>query len=143
MSLDLSPMNNAIAQLAEALDLYDSEIVRDTPKLKMAMRAATIKAFEFTYVVSLKMLRRHMTLAADNPADIHQMSFSSFIREAYGKNLVRSDIVVWRKYRERRGMMGRAYDENTAQEIFEGVPDFLDEARYVLERLQEGNGLLD
>ena len=50
---------------------------------------------------------------------------------------------VWRKYRERRGMMGRAYDENTAQEIFEGVPDFLDEARYVLERLQEGNGLLD
>ena len=59
----------------------------------MAMRAATIKAFEFTYVVSLKMLRRHMTLAADNPADIHQMSFSSFIREAYGKNLVRSDIV--------------------------------------------------
>lgn len=137
MSLDLSSLNNAIAQLAEALDLYGSEIVRDNPKLKKPMRAATIKAFGFTYVISVKMLRRHMTLASDNPAEIRQMSFSNFIREAYGKNLVRSDIVTWRKYRGHLDMIDRAYDENTAQEIFEVAPDFLDEARYVLDRLQE------
>ena len=143
MSLDLSPLDNAIAQLAEALDLYSSDIVRDDPKLKKHLRVAAIHEFMFTYEVSFKMLRRHITLGAASPAEIHLMTFNDLIREAYGKNLVRSDHVAWQKYRKNRAITAHTYNEDKAQEIFEEVPDFLDEARYLLSRLQERNNLLD
>ena len=143
MSLDLSPLENAVIQLEEALDLCSSELVRDNPQLRKHLRAATIQAFEFTYEVSLKMLRRHMILDADSPVEIDLMSFNSLIREAYGKNLVRSDLVVWRKYRESRGITSHTYSEDKAQVVFRRVPDFLDEARHLLDRLQERNESLD
>lgn len=143
MSLDLSPLENAVAQLAEALDLCSSELVRSNPQLKKHLRAATIQAFEFTYEVSLKMLRRHMTLDADSPVEIDRMSFNSFIREAYGKNMVRSDLVAWQKYRESRAITSHTYSEDKAQAVFGRAPDFLNEARYLLDRLQERNRLLD
>ena len=143
MSLDLTPLDNAIDQLAEALDLCDSDIARNDPKLMKHLRAATIQAFEFTYEVSLKMLRRYMTLNADSPAEIDHMTFSNFIRNVYGKNLVRSDLVTWRRYRKSRGTTSHTYNEDKAQKIFEGIPDFLDEARYVLNQLQERDRLLD
>lgn len=143
MSLDLSSFVNSVAQLSEALDLYSSDRTYNDPPLKKHLRAATIQAFEFTYEVSLKMLRRHMALAADSPAEIDRMSFNNLIREAYGDDLVRSDVVTWRKYRQSRAITSHAYNEDKAQAIFEGVPDFLDEARYLLGRLQERNRLLD
>ena len=143
MSLDLSPLESAVAQMAEALDQHSSDIARGNPELKKIIRTATIKTFEFTYEVSLKMIRRHMTLSADSSAEIDLMSFSNLIREAYGKNLVRSDLVAWRKYRQNRGITSYAYNEDKAQVIFEAVPDFLDEVRYLLGMLQERNRLLD
>ena len=143
MILDLSPLDNAIDQLAHTLDLCSSELARDNPELKKPLRAATIQAFEFTYEVSFKMLRRRMTLDAASPAEISQMTFNNLIREAYGKNLVRSDLVAWQKYRKNRAITSHTYNENKAQEIFETVPDFLDEARYLLSRLQERNRMLD
>lgn len=143
MSLDLSSFVNSVAQLSEALDLYNSDRTHNDPPLKKHLRAATIQAFEFTYEVSLKMLRRHMALAADSPAEIDRMSFNNLIREAYGDDLVRSDVVTWRKYRQSRAITSHTYNEDKAQAIFEGVPDFLDEARYLLGRLQERNRLLD
>lgn len=143
MSLDLSSLENAITQLSEALSLYGSEFARDNHHLKKHLRAATIQAFEFTYEISLKMLRRHMALDADSPAEINLMSFSSLIREACRKNLVRSDIVAWRRYRANRAITSHTYSEDKAQAVFAGVPDFLDEARYLLDHLQERKRLLD
>ena len=137
LSLDLSPLDNATAQLVEALDLCGSEIVRDNPKLKKHLRAASIKAFELTYMVSLKTLRLYMMHDADDPSEIRQMSFNDFIRRAYGRHLARSGLAAWRRHRERRDMASRAYDESREREIFEGAPDFLDEARHLLGRLQE------
>ena len=58
MSLDLSPLQNAVSQLEEALDLYGSELAEGDPRLKRHLRAAVIQAFEFTYELSFKMLKR-------------------------------------------------------------------------------------
>lgn len=143
MKLDLTPLENAIYQLAEALDLYDTEVTRNNPRYKVPMRAATIQAFEFTYELSFKMIRRHLELGADNPEDIDRMSFNNVIRLAYGKNLLRSDLAAWMRYRQNRAITSHTYDENKARIVFEGAPDFLDEARYLLKRLQEENRLRD
>jgi len=44
---------------------------------------------------------------------------------------------VWREYRRNRGTTSHTYNEEKAQEVFESVPDFLQDARYLLNRLQE------
>ena len=50
--LDLSPLENAVAQLDEALGVYHSGLVLLEPRLKRLLRLAVIQALEFTYLTS-------------------------------------------------------------------------------------------
>ena len=143
MSLDLSPLESAIGQLEEALELYDSELAQSDPRLKRHLRAAVIQAFEFTYELSFKMLRRYLELASANPAEIDDWAFNDVIREASRQALVQAEFRVWKEYRRNRGTTSHAYDEQKAQEVFKSAPGFLQEARYLLTRLQERNESLD
>ena len=95
MSLDLSSLQKAVSQLEEALDFYDSELTKDDPSLKRHIGAAVIQAFEFTYELSFKMIRRYLELASANPAEIDDMSFNDVIREAYRQSLVQAELAVW------------------------------------------------
>ena len=134
--LDLSPLDNAVAQLDEALDVYHSDLVLLEPRLKRLLRSAVIQAFEFTYALSYGMTVRYLRLASANPAEIDQMSFNDTIREAYRQGLVRSELPAWQEHRSKRGTTSHAYDENLAQEVLEHAPFFLEEARFLLSQLQ-------
>ena len=143
MKLDLTPLEDAVAQLEEALDIYDSDLALDHPRLKRHLRAAVIQAFEFTYELSFRMLKRYLELASANPAEIDELVFNDIIREAYRQALLRSELPAWVEFRRNRGTTSHAYNEEKAQEVFESVPDFLQEARYLLNRLQERVESLD
>ena len=132
-----------MSQLEEALEIYHSDIVLIEPRLKRHLRAAVIQAFEFTYELSFRMLRRYLEEASANPAEIDGMVVNDIIRESYRQALVSSDIPVWREYRRNRGTTSHTYNEERAQEVFESVPEFLQDARYLLNRLQERNEALD
>ncbi len=143
MVLDFSPLENAVMQLEEALEIHGSELALSDPRLKRHLRAAVIQAFEFTYELSFRMLRRYLELASPNPAEIDGLVFNEIIREAYRQALVRSELPVWREYRRNRGTTSHTYNEERAQEVFESVPDFLQDARYLLSRLRERSEALD
>lgn len=80
-----------------------------------------------------------MEKTTTEPDEVDNMTFNNFIREAFSKDLIQSDVPSWRDYRKKRGTTSHTYDEGKAQEIFEMVPDFLKEVQYVLARLQERN----
>ncbi|MDE0266840.1 MAG: HI0074 family nucleotidyltransferase substrate-binding subunit [Thaumarchaeota archaeon] len=143
MSLDLGPLEDAVSQLEESLAIYKREEARNDAALQRQLRSATIQAFEFTYEVTFKMLRRHLAETAASPATIEDMTFNEVIREAFGKRLVCSDVTVWRKYRKNRGTTSHTYNEDKAQEIFEGAADFLQDVQYTLARLKEMNMSVD
>ena len=143
MKLDLTPMEDAIAQIGEALDIYDSDLAIAHPHLKRHLRAAVIQAFEFTYEVSFKMLKRYLELASANPAKIDKLVFKDVIREAYRQDLLRAEIREWEEFRKNRGTTSHAYNEKKAQQVFENAPNFLQEARYLLNRLNERNESLE
>ena len=143
MNLDLTPLEDAVAQLEESIDIYNSDLALTDPRLKRHLRAAVIQAFEFTYELSFKMLRRYLELASANPSEIDELAFNDVIREAYRQALLRSELPVWIEFRGNRGTTSHAYNEEKAQEVFEGVPDFLQEARHLLNRLHERNESLD
>lgn len=143
MKLDLKPLEDAVIQLEDALDIYHSDLALIDPRLKRHLRAAVIQAFEFTYELSFGMIRRYLELASANPAEIDQLVFNDIVREAYKQALLRSELPAWRNFRRNRGTTSHTYNEEKAQEVFESVPDFLQEARYLLNRLHERNESLE
>ena len=77
------------------------------------------------------MIKRHLEQASENPAQFDEMSFSTIMREAFQRGLVRSELSIWKEYRKLRGTTSHTYDENKARVVFEIVPDFLEEARHL------------
>ena len=143
MRLDLTPLDDAIAQLEEAIEYHDSDLASRDPALKLHLRAAAIQAFEFTYELSFNMVKRHLGQVSANPAELDRMSFKAIMREAFRRGLVQSEVSIWDKYRTLRGTTSHTYNAGKAQMVFEGLPDFLREARFLRDQLQHRNESLD
>ena len=143
MKLDLSPMEDAVAQLEDGLVQYDSDIVREFPQIRNQMRAGAIQAFEFTYELSVRMIKRYLEQVSANPAEVDELSFQDLIRRAGQQGLLRSELDVWMAYRANRGTTSHTYNEERAERIFRGIPEFLEEMRHLLRELRARNELLD
>lgn len=136
MKLLLDPLNKAIAQLESSLNYYHSEIVQSDPGLVKQLRAAAIQAFEFTYELSWKMLKRYLKMVESDPQAVESLSFQDLIRKGLDKGLLLSEVKEWNQYRQERGTTSHTYDELKAQEVFDSIPKFLSEAKYLLAQLQ-------
>ena len=143
MKLDLSPLDNAVAQLGESLELYDSDIVRQYPVIRNQMRAGAIQAFEFTYELSVRMIKRYLEQVSANPAEVDLLDFRNLLRMAGSQGLLRSELDAWMRYRASRGITSHTYNDERAEQVFQGIPEFLEDARHLLNQLQDKNEHLD
>ena len=143
MRLDLTPLDDAIAQLEEAIEYHRSDLAARDPALKRHLRAAAIQAFEFTYELSFKMAKRHLEQVSANPAELDEMSFKAIMRRAFQRGLVQSEVSTWDHYRQLRGTTSHSYNAGKAQMVFESLPDFLREARFLRDQLQQRSEPLD
>ena len=134
MSLDLTPLRNAIARLEEGLERYR----RDTADT--LIRDGLVQRFEFTYEFAHKFLRRYLSISAPNPEAIAEMSFPDLVRAGSDAGLLAKGWPAWRVYRDMRSKTSHTYDEAVAIEVVAAIPDFLQEAAYLLARLQERQG---
>ena len=133
-NLDLGLLEAAITRLGEALSALaaqpDEQLFRD----------AVIKRFEFTYELSSKMLRRYLLISSADPEEIRQMSFPNLIRTGNEQGLLLGNWETWSEWRKARGTTSHAYNEEKAQQVVLEIPKFLEEARYLLEKLRERIG---
>jgi nucleotidyltransferase substrate binding protein (TIGR01987 family) len=135
--LDTSSLTNAIKQLEESLNCYHLDIVQSNEKLVLQLRAAAIQAFEFTYELSWKMLKRYLTITSADPQEIESLSFTHLIRTGCEKGLLLSDVEKWKGFRHNRSISSHTYDELKAIAVFSDIPGFLKEAQYLLEQLNK------
>lgn len=146
MRLDLSPLENAVVQLEEALQLYGSDLASrnpQVPQLRKHLMAAVVQAFEFTYELSFKMVKRCLESMSPDPAEIRHATFDGVIRQAYAQGLLMSELPAWREYRKHRSTTSHTYDQAKAELVVECVPGFLQDARYLLAQLRERNEPVD
>lgn len=129
-ALDLSALANAVARLDEGLMRYR----HDTGDGQI--RDGLIQRFEFTYEIGHKMLKRYLEMASPTPDQYDSMTFQDLIRSASEQGLLRSGWPRWRAFREMRGKTSHTYDEAVAVEVVAEIPDFLLEARHLLETLR-------
>jgi nucleotidyltransferase substrate binding protein (TIGR01987 family) len=130
MKLDLTSLKQAIAQLTEGLRLASQEPGSDL------LRDGVIQRFEYTYEVSWKSLKRFLENTSSDPQAIDTLAFADLIRLGHERGLLRSSYDVWAVFRKARGTTSHTYDQKKAEEVYQTVPDFLEEARFLLERLQ-------
>lgn len=135
MSLDFSPLGNAVGQLEKSLVYANSELANNDPGLREQLRNSVIQCFEFTYELSHKMLKRYLEATAASPEEIDLSTFQNLIRMGNEKGLLRSDWTQWRAYRQARTDSSHTYDEDKAETVFEIAPTFLEEARFLFEEL--------
>ncbi|MFZ4084458.1 MAG: HI0074 family nucleotidyltransferase substrate-binding subunit [Vampirovibrionia bacterium] len=137
MSLDLSSFKNAIKQLEDSLEVCQIQSIREIDaRAEKQLRAGAIQAFEFTYELSWKLIKRYLENTEPSP-EFDEITFNELIRKGYEKGLLLSNLEIWKAYRKRRGTTSHTYDENKAIDIYAHIPDFLIEVKYLLKELQK------
>ncbi|MBY0280911.1 MAG: nucleotidyltransferase substrate binding protein [Alphaproteobacteria bacterium] len=139
MKLDLSSLECAIFQLGQSLSYYDSDLAQKDKGIKLQFRMAAIQAFEYTYELSYKMLKRYLQATEAVPDSVESMSFPELIRTGSERSLLKNDWSQWKQYREIRNLTAHTYDDNKAEMAFAALPGFLNEAEYLLQKLKEKN----
>ena len=135
MSLDYTPLGNAIAQLDESLAYANSPAALADSGLREQMRNSVIQCFKFTYELSWKMLKRYLEETEAIPSEIDISTFQSLIRLGNERALLRSDWRQWRTYHQARTDSSHTYDAVKAEAVFAVAPDFLIEARALFNEL--------
>ena len=113
-AIDLSPLRKALAMLNEALLFWNAQ-PEGTP-LKPHLRSAVIQSFEFTYELSVRILRRVLIERAEAADRVADLSFNDLLRGASDAGLM-ADAAPWREWREMRNATIPAYDEAKAQAL--------------------------
>jgi nucleotidyltransferase substrate binding protein (TIGR01987 family) len=131
MALDISPLVNAVARLQEGLERHRREPADDQ------LRDGLIQRFEFTYELSHRMLRRYLRMVAPSPDIYDQMPFQDLIRSGNQQGLLHGDWPVWRRYRDMRARTSNTYAAAIAAQVAQAIPDFLAEAAYLSDQLQQ------
>lgn len=98
------------------------------------MKAGAIQAFGFTYELSWKLIKRYLETTEPSP-DFDDITFNDLIRKGYEKGLLLNDLEAWKAYRKRRGITSHTYDENKAEDIYQNIPEFLTEVKYLFKQL--------
>ena len=86
---------------------------RTPPRSSCTFEPPLIQAFEFTYELSFKMVKRHLEQVSSNPAELDEMSFKAIMREAFRRGLVQSEVSIWDQYRTLRGTTSHTYNAGT------------------------------
>ena len=129
MSIDLAPLNNAIARLEFALARHLREPADEE------VRDSVIQRFEFTYDLSHKMLRRVLEATSADAEQAVLMTFPALIRTGWEQGLVAGGWPVWHDFRNMRNLTSHTYDVNKAIEVATKVPAFLVEAKLLADKL--------
>lgn len=130
-TIDLTSFNKVLNSLFEVINIYNNN------NSDLITRDSMIQRFEYTYSLSLKMIKRYFSTSAFVFENIESMTFNNMIRQANKMGLLRSNLEKWDNYRQKRNLTSHTYDETIALEVIAIIEDFAQEAKYLLEKLKE------
>ena len=140
MKLDLSSLQKAVGSLEKTIKVAGNqdlaaELDNDA---KDAIKAGVIQNFEFTYELCWKFMRRWLKENADVEEAEYPRTRKELFRLAAHSGLIKEPL-SWFSYGDARNLTSRTYDEDKAEMVYEAALNFIKDAKYLLERLQERN----
>jgi nucleotidyltransferase substrate binding protein (TIGR01987 family) len=139
--LDLSPLRKAIASLEGGLKTVNNSpwFNRQSEEVRYTLLAGVIQNFEFVYEISVKMLKRRIEPDALTPTEADLGNYRSLLRIGAEKGLIK-DVEAWFEYRGMRNNIVHTYDQAKAEQVYQGISPFLEDAKDLLTRLEDRNG---
>jgi nucleotidyltransferase substrate binding protein (TIGR01987 family) len=135
MPVNLANLRRAIAALDEGLSILHREQSHHADlTLQILLRDAAIQRFEFTFETAWKTLKRY--LQEYGLEQIDNATNRQIFRIGYEQGLLR-DAEAWMVYLRQRNLTSHVYDQSVAEAIFRTIPEFLEDARWMLARLEE------
>jgi nucleotidyltransferase substrate binding protein (TIGR01987 family) len=138
MKLQIEPFEKALTQLRRSLDYLASPASKADPLLYAQFRAASTQAFEYSYELAVKMIRRQLAEIAANPHELTQMTFADLMRWAADAGLV-NDVKGFLAYRDARNQTSHTYDEETAEDVVKVIEPYYVDAIFLLNELRKRN----
>lgn len=124
-SLILTPLQKATESLATAIAQPKNEFIRD----------AVIHRFEYTYELAWKFIKRDLTEDMGSEA-INALNRRDLFRIAADKGLIK-DPIPWFTYHKARNETSHTYNEKTAEETYNVALEFIIDAQFLLEKLEQ------
>ena len=98
------------------------------------LRDGVIQRFEFTFELSWKMIKRFLEeYGLEKPDGLNNRELFRAARE---QGLI-DDPEKWFRYLKSRNFTSHVYDDDTAAGVFEAARDFLHDARYLIDQLNQ------
>lgn len=142
MKLDLTNLERALSQLERSLSYLNSDLAARDSGLRVQFRAAAIQGFEYTYELTVKMIRRQMAQISAVPSELAEMAFKDLIRGAADAGLV-VDPESFFLYREIRNITAHTYDEAKAEKVLGVLDGFRKDVLVLLRELKRRNHAAD
>lgn len=105
----------------------------------LEVRDACIQRFEYTYELCIKLIKRYIEQEMPLSENVDRLNYRDLIRVAFEIGLIQ-DIEKWFQYREARNLTNHTYDENKAQAVYQVLPEFAVQAKFVLAQLNSALG---
>ena len=142
MKLDYSSLESAVAQLQRSFDYLHSDLAQEDSGLYEQFRAATIQAFEFSYELAIRMIRKQLAQIVANPDALREMDFADLMRDAAGAGIIH-DAPSYMRYRELRNATSHTYNAERAEATVDVADEFLQDMLFLLRELRERNREID
>jgi len=140
MKLDLSSLRKAVDSLEKTIKVAGNQelAAKLDENAKNTIRAGVIQNFEFTYELCWKYMRRWLKENADAEEAEYPRTRKELFRMAARFGMIKEPM-IWFSYGDARNLTSHPYDEDKAETVYETAVDFIEDAKYLLERLQELN----
>ncbi len=130
MSVSIKPLQLTLTSLCRAVDrsLHDHT--------DLEVRDACIQRFEYTYELSIKLIKRYLEKEMPLSEHIDQLSYRDLMRIAYEVGLI-ENATPWFLYREARNQTSHTYNEIKAENVYNTIPAFIQDTQGLLRTLSE------
>jgi nucleotidyltransferase substrate binding protein (TIGR01987 family) len=125
-SLDFSPLDNALKQLASGLMEAGKEGSGDL------QRDGVIQRFEYSHELAIKFIKRVLETRHNDPVDT--LAYNDLLRTAFERGYIKN-VEHWFDYRKARNQTSHTYDASVAGLVFNSATPFLEDAQFLLARL--------
>lgn len=139
MPLHLDNLRDSIEALDELLTASedDARMGRLSEIERIGIRAGVVKHFEITYELSWKLMARWLnTNVASDTAD--GVTRRQLYRLSAANRLI-SDVDRWMQHHDARNTTSHIYDREKAQQVYEAVKVFTQDAPQLLKALETRN----
>ncbi|MDR1114077.1 MAG: nucleotidyltransferase substrate binding protein [Candidatus Margulisbacteria bacterium] len=137
MELNLNELKKALAALQRAIKVtkkIETAPAADPAEIE-TLRAGVIQAFEFSYELCWKMLKRWLEINVSPDIVAGVVRIELFRRGA--ENLLIDDVLKWMEFHDARNKTSHLYAQKTAEAVYQKAVEFLPYAQALLERLEK------